>query len=198
VVTVGLAALACLAVAGCGGEEEAEQRAMRIDWDLSAEHTLDQVAWPREDLDITTTSVEPLESVRIALPGGQVLRMDDHAKRVILYRPLEGAGPVPQPEGTVSNVQVYGEPMTADDAYRRALAYVEQFDLPRPILENWRERRKRGVDPVTDRTGIGTADHRQLGGGGGPIPFVEMLYSFNDERPWAVMVQVSWPPPRAE
>jgi len=44
---------------------------MRIDWDLSKDHTVDQVNWPEQDLDIPTTSIEPLDSVRIRLPGAK-------------------------------------------------------------------------------------------------------------------------------
>lgn len=168
---------------------------MRIDWDLSGAHTLDQVTWQKENLDISSTSLEPVESVRIGLPGGEVLRMRDRVKRIILYRP-SGGKPLPGSESEIlEQVEVYSEPMSVEDAYRRALAYADQFDLPRAPLKGWRKRRDQNVDPVTDRTGTTVLD-RRLGGKGGPIPYVELNYSSNDDRPWIPSVQLYWPPPR--
>ena len=65
-----VAVLAAVTAPGCGiGGGEAP--GMRIDWDLSKDHTVDQVNWPEQDLDIPTTSIEPLDSVRIRLPGAK-------------------------------------------------------------------------------------------------------------------------------
>ena len=166
---------------------------MRIEWDLSSEHTLDQVTWQAENLDLDTTSIEPLESVRLRLPAGQVLRMTDRVKRIILYRRSKNLEPLPAPEGRVlTAVEVYSDPLSVEDAYRRAQAYADQFDLPRSAVEAWRERRGQGVDPVTDRTII-AADDTQLGGAGGPIPHVELV---STGTTWTVSVQLYWPPPR--
>lgn len=71
-----------LAAVGCG-----EGPGMKIDWDLSDRHTLDEVTWPKEDLDLDTTNIDSVESVRIRLPAGKVLRIPDRVKRIILYRP---------------------------------------------------------------------------------------------------------------
>lgn len=168
---------------------------MRIDWDLSDRHTFTEVGQTQESFDQSSISVEPIESVRIRLPDGQVFRMSDGMRRVILYR---RSGPVDPPaaeEGVVEQVEIYSDPLSVEDAYRRALAYAEQFDLPRAPLDAWRERRERSVDPATDRTGT-TVPDRPLGGKGGPIPYVELNYSTNDDRPWIPSVQLYWPPPR--
>lgn len=66
---------------------------MKIDWDLSERHTLDETSWPKGRLDSYTTSLEPLESVRIRVPGDVTLQMSDRAKRVILYRRSQGPDP---------------------------------------------------------------------------------------------------------
>ena len=180
----------CLALAGCGDEEEGG--GMRIDWDLSKDHTVDEVNWPEQDLDITTTSIEPLDSVRIRLPGGQDLRMADPVKRVIVYRPLASANPVVRPKGkVVDTVEVYSAPQTVDDAYRRALEYTEQFGLSNAALDDWRKRRKAGADPVGDRPFAGR--NKRLGGKDGPSVGVELNYSSNDDRPWTMLVRLSWP-----
>lgn len=168
---------------------------MTIDWDLSGRHTLKEVAWPQDRLDSHSTSVEPLESVSIRLPAGETLKVGDRAKRIILYRRSNGPEPLPAPEGeTLETVEVYSTPLSVEDAYRRATAYAEQFQLPRAPLDGWRKRRKQGSEDATDRTTTTDLDQR-LGGDDGPIPTVELLYSFNDERPWAVMVSFFWPPP---
>ncbi len=120
---------------------------MRIDWDLSGRHTHAEVTWSTKYPDAYTTQVKPVESVRIRLPEGKVLRMDDQASDVILYRRSQGPEPLPGPEGEVLvTVEVNSDPLTVEDAYRRALPYVKQFDLPRAQLETWRRRRQRGVD----------------------------------------------------
>ncbi len=187
-----LAALVCLVVAGCGGERE-EGPGMRVDWDLSDEHTLDQVAWQKENLDLDTTQLKPIESVRIRLPAGEVLRMEDRVSDIILYRRSRNLEPLPAPEGRVlTAVEVYSDPLNVEDAYQRALAYTDQFDLPRSAVEAWRKRREQGIDPVSDRTII-AADDTQLGGAGGPIPHVELV---STGTTWTVSVQLYWPPPR--
>ena len=184
-----------LMAAGCGAADEGSPE-MRIDWDLSKRHTLDEVTWQDENLDLDTTSIEPLSSVRLQLPSNETLRVPDRVKRVILYRRSQGLEPLPGREGRIlETVEVYTEPLTVDDAYEQALAYAKQFDLPRAPLDGWRQRREDGAEAATDRTSTTIVD-RKLGGRGGPIPNVELLYSPNDERPWIVMVQFYWPPPK--
>ncbi len=169
---------------------------MKIDWDLSARHTLDEVDWPKKSLDLYTTRLEPVESVRIRLPGNDVLKMTERASDVILYRRSNGPELLPPPEGDVlTEIEVYTVPLGVEDAYRRALAYADQFGLSRAPLQGWRRRRERGADDVTDRTTT-AASERHLGAKDGPIPDVELLYSANEERPWVVKVALYWPPPK--
>jgi len=186
-----IVAAGCLVVAGCGQEE----RGMNIDWDLSSAHTRAEVEWPEKYRDAYTTQLEPVESVRIRLPAGEVVRMPDRASDIILYRRAQGPEPLPGPEGEIlEKLEVYSEPMDVEDAYRRALAYADQFDRSRAPIDAWRERRERGVDPVTDRTATGS--DQPLGGKGGPFLTVELNYSSNDDRPWIPTVRLYWPPPR--
>ena len=168
---------------------------MKIDWDLSGQHTLDEVDWPKDRLDSNTTQLKPVESVRIRLPANEVMEMTDRASDVTLYRRSNGPEPLPGPEGEIlEQIEAITEPLGVEDAYRRALAYADQFGLSRAPLEGWRKRRNQGADDVTDRTATaGTA--RLRGAKDGPIPTVELLYSANDERPWVVMVAFYWPPP---
>lgn len=180
-------AAGCLGVVGCGGEE----RGMNIDWDLSGAHTRAEVKWPEKYRDAYTTRLKPVESVRIRLPAGELLRMPDQAESIILYRRAQGPEPLPGPEGEIlDKVEVYSEPLGVEDAYRRALALAGQLDLPRVGVDAWQERRDQGVDPVTDRTYVG--NDKPLGGKGGPLVGVEFNYSSDDERPWVVSVRVAW------
>jgi len=170
-------AAVCLSAAGCG-----EGPGMKIDWDLSARHTLDEVTWQKENLDLYTTSIEPVESVRIRLPDGKVLRVPDRVKRIGLYRRGQEGNPLPGPEGNILyNVEVYSDPLDVDDAYRLAVGYAKQFDLPRSGVEAWRKRRDQGVDPVVDpvvdRTYIGKFKAKKE-----PIVGINFLYSANDEH----------------
>lgn len=165
---------------------------MRIDWDLSGRHTRAEVSWPKERLDAPTTSLEPIESVRIRLPAGKLLQ-DDRVRSIILHRKARGPDPLPGAEGEIVDyVQVDSDPLSYEDAHRLAVAYAEQFDLPRAPLDGWLKRREQGVDPVTDNTAT-TVQNQRLGGKDGPAPYLELGYSTNDERPGAVSMQFFWP-----
>lgn len=167
---------------------------MKVDWNLSARHTLDEVTWQKKSLDLASHSVEPIESVRIRLPAGKVLRVPDRVKRIILYRRSQEGNPLPGPEGKILyNVEVYSDPLDVDDAYRLGLGYAKQFDLPRSGVEAWRKRRDAGVDPVVDRTYIGKFKAKKQ-----PIVGINFLDSANDEHPWIVMMQFEWPEPRKD
>lgn len=176
--------------AGCGQSGE-EGPGMRIDWDLSERHTLDEVSWPKDRLDSYTTQLEPVDSVRIRLPAETVVRLPDRASDIILYRRSQGPDPLPGREGEIlDKVEVYSEPLVVEAAYRLALGYAEQFPLPRGGIEAWRKRRDQGVDPVSDRTYVGL--DKPLGGKSGPTVGIEFVYSANEERPWVVFVTIQW------
>jgi hypothetical protein len=185
-----IATLLLVVLAACGGEEE---QPVRIDWNLSREHTLDQVDWPEDRLDRVEAQIEPVASVRMELPGDEVFEMGEEAHDVILYRRNSVSRPLPGAAGRViEKIEVYTEPLTVDDAYRQAAGYVEQFGLPRAPLDDWRERRRQGVEQATDRTTL--ADDSLSLGPDGPYPLVELNYSSDDERPWVVSGVFYWPP----
>lgn len=109
------------------------------------------MTWQDENLDLDTTSIEPLSSVRLQLPSNETLRVPDRVKRVILYRRSQGLEPLPGREGRIlETVEVYTEPLTVDETYEQALAYAKQFDLPRAPLDGWRQRRENGAEAATD------------------------------------------------
>ncbi len=167
---------------------------MKIDWDLSQRHTLDEVTWPRESLDLDSTNIDPVESVRIRLPAGKLLRIRDRVSNIGLYRRSQEGYPLPGREGEIlRNVEVYSDPLEVEDAYRLAVGYAKQFDLPRSGVEAWHKRRDAGVDPVVDRTYVGKYKAKQQ-----PIVGINFLYSADDERPWIVMMQFEWPEPRED
>jgi hypothetical protein len=152
------------------------------------------VTWQKENLDLDTTSIEPIESVRIRLPAGKVLRVPDRVSDVGLYRRGQEGYPLPGPEGKIlDKVEVYSDPLDVDEAYRLGLGYAKQFDLPRSGVEAWRKRRDQGVDPVVDRTYVGKFKAKKE-----PIVGINFLDSANDEHPWIVMMQFEWPEPRKD
>jgi len=162
---------------------------MSVDWDLSGKHTREQVTWPSKDDDIASTSIDPVDSVRIALPEGKVFRMTDRVREIILHRKGDNGRPRPGASGEeITYVQVDSDFMSVEDAYRRALSYVKQFGLPREPVEAWRRRRDKGVDPVSDKTA--TTEDRPLGGERGPVPYLELRSTGVD---WVVSMQFFWP-----
>ncbi len=155
---------------------------MKVDWDLSKRHTLDEVFWPTDRLDSHTTQLEPVSSARVKLPAERVLEMRQRTGSVILYRRSQSLNPLPPPEGRIlTTVEVYTVPLEVEDAYDQALELARQLDFPRGGIDEWRERRERGVAPEVDRTYTGRL--KPLGGEGGATVGVEFNYSANDERP---------------
>lgn len=165
---------------------------MAIDWDLSGRHTIAEVNWPNKRLDKVDASLESAKSVRIRLPEEKVLEMRDKVNRIILERKSrDDRRPDAGAQGEIVNsVEVDSEPLSVKEAHRRALFYVEQFDLSRAALESWRERRGAGVDPVTDRTALGNS--HPLGGRDGPTLSLELVDSADDELPWALSLLLYW------
>ena len=173
-----LLAVVLLGLAACGGEGKAQV----IDWDLSASHTAADVGWPN---DLDSHSIEPVSSVRIALPEGRVFRAGSAVSDVTLDR--EG--------DEVRVIQVDYEPATTEDAYRRALALAKEWGLDRTKLDEWiaqrRAQRAKGQENTSSR-GLATRAGRTIGPGG-PQVGVETRYSFDDAKPVIVDLTFHWP-----
>ena len=178
------ALLAALA-GGCGvsvNRGPSDEKPRVIDWDLRRSHTVADVRWPRPDL--TATEIAPIDSVRIRFPGEEVLEAGEEVHDVTLER--EG--------DLVTLLQIDSHPRTTEDTYRLALRWARDWRLPRAPLDEWYEERvagrKRGREDLTSRAL--TTKAGLTVGPGGPVPSVQIRYSFEDARPSLASVQFYW------
>ena len=178
----GLAALAAAlaaVLAACGGQGKPKV----IDWDLSSSHTAADVGWPH---DLELYFLEPVSSVRIALPEGRVFRGGDDVLAVKLSR--EG--------DEVRDIQIDYEPATTEDAYRRAISLATEWGLERDKLDEWiaerRAQRARGEENTSSR-GLASAPGTATIGPDGPFVVIATRYSFDDSKPVIVALAFYWP-----
>ena len=172
--------LAALTLGACGTQAE---EASVIDWDLSRSHTVEDVGWPTET---SAASIEPVDSVRIRLPGGRVVQAGDEVHDVTMDRSGD----------LVSSIKVDFDPLGTEDAYRVAMSLVEEWGLPREPIEEWHDARAAGRASGSEdltSTALSTAESGARTGPGGPVPSLQLRYSFVDERPTIVSLQFFWP-----
>lgn len=154
-----------------------------IDWDLSERPTVDDVDWPKPGQSVV--EFEPVDSVAIKLPEGLEFRAGEIVKRVFVER--EG--------DRVTLVRVHSDPSEPEDAYRVARDWAGDFDLPLEPLDKWiRERRSGAGD---ERSKALTTARGETIGPQGPAPSLEILYSFDRERPSYVSLALFWKPARS-
>jgi|GEM_PF-6111619 len=168
-----LAAVAAglLLVAGCGSDDGTP---MKIDWDLSKSHTMQDVDWP--DPSISSIEPRPLDSVRIRFSGGRELHETSGMKKLALDRVGE----------TVTELGLHSANLTADDAYELALRWARQWDLPTEKLEAWHA-------AGAKRYNIVAYDPKAKPAAGDPNVSLKVLYSFDDDRPVSIALNFFWP-----
>jgi len=170
-------ALGTVLMTSCRGQEPA-----RVDWDLSTGHTVADVDFPRPDL--TSTEVAPIESARIRLPGGRVFTGGEELERIFLTR--EG--------NQITEMLINTKPMTTDEAYQLAVRRAGEWGLPREPLDKWHSerlaQRQRGEENL-DSTVQSSRSGANVGEGG-PVPSLEILASFVDDKPSIVSVSFFW------
>lgn len=153
-----------------------------INWDLSDSHTLADVTWPRPDLELT--EIRPIRSVAIRFPGGRVFKAGDELHDISMER----EGP------TVTYIQIDSHPRSTEETYRLASAWASDWGLPQEPLDRWHQARiagrKRGNENIRSTT-LTTEAGRRIAPGG-PVPSVQIRYSFNQERPSLVSLQFYW------
>jgi hypothetical protein len=169
--TIALSCAMLVAVAGCGDDDSASDEGMRIDWDLSASHTVEDVNWPRDDL--TAVVLDGVNGVSIRLPEGRRFTGDGDLVHDVS---LERSG------GTVQTVQIDSHPRPKDDAYRLAVRWAEDWGLPTEPLAAWREDGDSTVQTsVTESGRIGPE---------GPVPTVQIRPAEDGGR---ASLQFFWP-----
>ena len=156
------------------------REAKTVDWDLSSSHTMEDVGWPEDRLASRQIAVEPIESLNVTFPGGLSYQGADDVKRVWLVR--EG--------NIVYLVQIDFEPQTLDDAYERAKQLSAEWDLDTDELTHWDDREAASPDdePLEES---GVAEGKKISSANAH-PYVEISYSFDDERPALVSLAMVW------
>jgi hypothetical protein len=166
---------AMLAAAGCGESETESSEGTMIDWDLSISHTAEDVDWPKPDL--SAVEISPVDSVEIRLPAGKRFSGDGELVHDVT---LDRRGPL------LRGLQIDSHPRTRDQAYELAASWADDWGLSRQPFDEWRDGARK--TPV-----LSTARQGERIGQDGPIPTVEILNSFEDERPALVSLQFYWP-----
>jgi hypothetical protein len=167
---VAAALLLCGACVNQGGKT--------IDWDLSSSHTSEDVGWPEDRDAATQVAFEDVESVNLTFPGGLTLEADDEVLRVWAERVGD----------EIVLVQVDFEIQTPEDALERAKDLAEEWDVDTEPLDEW-------FDQIPELDAGAEVSHNALALGeetAGVKPQIEILYSFNDERPSVVTAVMNW------
>jgi hypothetical protein len=183
-VRTGLAALlAAVLLAGCGlttssgGDHTSTDdggKAMVLDWDFSKGHTVADA--PGFDTDLDAADLRPIERLHFTFPDGSSFSATgDEVRRVTPSR--DGA--------TVREVNVISQPRSAADVHALATTWAKQFDIPTANLDRWQ------ADGAPDRPVTATDNSHTLGPGG-PVPSIEIDTSFDDDRPWLVVLSFYW------
>ena len=174
---------AVLAGAGCFGGDAAV-----LDWDLTESHTIEGIG--RADDGEGGGGFDSVESVRITLPDGSVFEAPDDVESIGFLAT----------DGELSHLDIAFEPETAEDTYARALALIEEWGLSvHPRVDSWWAQAQGVTGPEAaevDTSEIfaarpGDFDDVRLAPGG-PVVEVRILYSFNDDRPFAVNFGLYW------
>ena len=175
-----------LVLAACGDSDDGTSGRTMIDWNLSEPPTTESVDWPKPDQSVV--SLEPVEEVRLRLPDGSTFKADSDVKRVFLERE----------DDAVTMVSVYSNALDVDAGYRLASDWAKRFKLPTAPLDKWRDEVTGGKGPAErDNRALTSATIEDRIGADGPVPSVNMLYSFDEEKPATVTVELFWPPDRA-
>lgn len=155
-----------------------------VDWDLSDSHRVDDVDWPAERADRDLFTLQHGVDARIHLPQATVL--EERFKRVQVERSFEG--------DDVMTIEAVWPKRTLDDAHTLAQRVGDQFDLDLAGYQAWhRDQRQRLAEgrtliAETNANGPPLAP-------GGPVPSIRPLYSFDDDAPVSLLIQLYWPAP---
>lgn len=185
-----IAAIIPATVVGCGDEvktpsgSEPTAVSKSLSWDLSRDYTVRQVRWPA-----TGTAFELTNGVQVnlRLPGGKAYT--GRVEKVLGRR-----------EGQyIRNLDLFFPEATTDAAYQRAQRLGKEWGINLRNLDAWHKRRVKqreaGKEDRSDVAFTGTPDSQPIGGEEGPSPAIEVLNSFDKERPVVVNLSFLWPRP---
>lgn len=172
---------------GCGGDHvkpvsAPSGQAPAETWDLRTAHTAGQVNWPS---DAGTAFERTKLRVRVLFPEGKVFQ--DPIQRVTSLRI----------DSTLSSLDFYYPPATTEDAYKLIQRLGREWTIDIHNLDAWYHRRMyeraNGHEDLSDTALTGGPASKPLGGPAGPAPTIEVLNSFDTDRPVVVNLSFFWP-----
>jgi hypothetical protein len=167
----GCVALALL-MTGCGSPDYGP--AKTLDWDLATSHTMNDVDWP--DPSAEFVELRPIASLTIALSDGRQVNETSAIRRIDIERIKQ----------QVTELDIFAEPATVDEAYERALRWCKAYKLDIPALEEWHAGAGQKYGTVTKGAGttVGSPD---------PSIAINASDSFDPDRPVIMALVLFWP-----
>ena len=141
-----------------------------LEWDLTRSHRADEVGWP--DLFRDHRFWQGDVHLTLKLPG-RVLAFDLADVRA------ERRG------GEVSVIQLRGHPLTLDATMAEVERRMQELELPRRDLDQWREDARSGDFQKSRVFSTRRNDLR-------PALSLEVKHSYDDERPWYLSWEIAW------
>ena len=149
-----------------------------LDWDLSRSHGAGDVGWT--DLSRSQRFWQGDVHLTLKLPG-----------RVVEWN---GADVRAERDGEqLSALVLRGHPQTLDQAYAEIARRMQELELPRRDLDQWRDDVRSG-DFKKDRVFATRRNDLR------PALSLEVKHTYDDERPWYLAWEIAWPgqvPPAA-
>lgn len=182
-----------LAAAGCGEDVNADPKpapptevTKTLTLDLSRGATLDHVRWPSNG---TLFEMRRGIQVNLTLPGGKTFR--GRVDKVLGRR--EGRN--------IRSIDLFFPATTTDAAYDQAKQLGKEWRIDLVNIDEWhkrrKEQRKKGKEDLS-LTAFTGSPHSWPLAPDGPKPAIEVLNSFDKERPVVVNLSFRWPRPQPD
>lgn len=193
---IGLALIACLlvpAASACSDHDKTDGKSgntgnvptntggpvkATVHWDLRDGHSTKQVKWRGQ----SSFEVGGGVQVKLELPGRT---FQDRVDRF-------GAG---KQSDQISDISMYYPGASVSAAYTRARKLAQEWNLDARQLDAWYANQKSHPSRPADLPQVlANSSGLKPTGPGGPIPSVEILYSFDQANPAMVKIEFFWRP----
>lgn len=155
-----------------------------VDWDLSASHRVGDVDWPASRADRDLFTLQHGVDARLRLPQGTVLEERFEDLQVVRRDDTE----------VLRVIEAVWPKRTLDDAHALAQRVGDQFDLDLAGYQAWHRDQQQRLAEGRTLIAETNANGPPLAPGG-PVPSIRPLYSFDDDAPVSLLIQLYWPPP---
>jgi hypothetical protein len=150
-------------------------------WDLSHDHTIGQVGWPDEH---TAFAIHEVIRATVELPAGKTF--EGEVTGLMCRRD----------DNTVIGLEFFFARATTEEAHERMSLLGTEWNIDTHRMDAWFSRRMAqralGKEDYTDTTFTNVLDTAPIGGPGGPIPSLAVIYSFEESRPIIVSLSFTW------